>query len=224
MISRAFSSSPPPVSPTPEEKAAEEKKVLAAMEAEKEKRQLNVTPQHIREVAIPPCPQAEVITDVNTIGAQPKHHRERTVMIGQRGKHANTSAWADTKAWHITWTCQERWANPMMGWTSTADPMTQLDMRFDTKEQAIAFAEKNGWKYTLKEPVRRKDFAGYSTYSDNFLPPGHANEIKAYGQKTKIFKHPTANQSHYFRPLKYHGDGQARQHGPNFDNKEEETA
>jgi hypothetical protein len=30
------------------------------------------------------------------------------------------------------------------GWTSSADPMTSIDMNFDTKEQAIAFAQKKG--------------------------------------------------------------------------------
>ncbi|KAJ6669947.1 hypothetical protein lerEdw1_000496 [Lerista edwardsae] len=31
-----------------------------------------------------------------------------------------------------------------MGWASTADPLSNLLLSFSTKEDAIAFAEKNG--------------------------------------------------------------------------------
>lgn len=46
--------------------------------------------------------------------------------------------------WKLTWSTQERWENPLMGWASTADPMSNLDVDFDSCEAAIAFAEKNG--------------------------------------------------------------------------------
>ena len=66
-----------------------------------------------------------------------------------------------------------RWENNLMGWTSTADSMDSVmrsHLQFNTKEEAIAFAEKNGWPYDVREPhMRRKErqkrFAGYG---DNF--------------------------------------------------------
>jgi NADH dehydrogenase (ubiquinone) Fe-S protein 4 len=36
------------------------------------------------------------------------------------------SAAANAKQWQITWKNKERWTNPLMGWTSTADPMSNL--------------------------------------------------------------------------------------------------
>ena len=33
---------------------------------------------------------------------------------------------------------------PLMGWTSSADMRSQVKLRFDTKEEAIAYAERNG--------------------------------------------------------------------------------
>ena len=36
--------------------------------------------------------------------------------------------------------------NPLMGWTSSADPMSNVRLSFDSKEEAIAFADRNGWK------------------------------------------------------------------------------
>ncbi|KAK6117397.1 hypothetical protein DH2020_048853 [Rehmannia glutinosa] len=46
-----------------------------------------------------------------------------------------------------------RWENPLMGWTSTGDPYANVGdagLSFDSKEAAIAFAERHGWDYTLK--------------------------------------------------------------------------
>ena len=33
---------------------------------------------------------------------------------------------------------------PLMGWTSSADMKSQVKLHFDTKEEAIAYAERNG--------------------------------------------------------------------------------
>lgn len=67
-----------------------------------------------------------------------------------------------------------RWINPLMGWTSTADPMenvTRSSMAFNTKEDAIAFATKHGWEVaSVEEPnVRRLDRQKrYQGYGDKF--------------------------------------------------------
>lgn len=34
-----------------------------------------------------------------------------------------------------------------MGWSSTGDPLSNMDVEFNTKEEAIAHCEKNGWKW-----------------------------------------------------------------------------
>jgi NADH dehydrogenase (ubiquinone) Fe-S protein 4 len=36
------------------------------------------------------------------------------------------SGFAQAKQWQITWKNSERWSNPVMGWTSTADPLSNL--------------------------------------------------------------------------------------------------
>ena len=57
---------------------------------------------------------------------------------------------------------------PLMGWTSSADMKSQVKLQFDTKEEAISYAERNGVPYRLEEPrpVARKILS----YSDNFSP------------------------------------------------------
>ena len=46
-----------------------------------------------------------------------------------------------------------------MGWTSSGDTRQQLRLWFDTKEEAIAYAEREGIAYRVEEPqeVKRRD-------------------------------------------------------------------
>jgi hypothetical protein len=63
---------------------------------------------------------------------------------------------------------QPQWIDPLMGWTGSGDMKSQVKLRFDTKEEAIAYAERNGIAYRLEEPkpaVRK-----IISYSDNFSP------------------------------------------------------
>jgi hypothetical protein len=57
---------------------------------------------------------------------------------------------------------------PLMGWTSSADMKSQVKLQFDTKEEAISYAQRNGIAYRVEEPrlVARK----IQSYSDNFSP------------------------------------------------------
>ncbi len=55
---------------------------------------------------------------------------------------------------------------PLMGWTSSGDMKRQITLRFTSKEEAVAYAERNGIAYRVEEPkpVVQKVFS----YSDNF--------------------------------------------------------
>ena len=41
---------------------------------------------------------------------------------------------------------------PLMGWTSSADMRSQVKLKFETKEEAVAYAERNGIPYRVEEP------------------------------------------------------------------------
>lgn len=60
-----------------------------------------------------------------------------------------------------------RWENPLMGWQSSADFVQGTHVNFKTKEDAIRFAEKQGYEYFVQEPNTRK-FAP-KAYANNFL-------------------------------------------------------
>ena len=55
---------------------------------------------------------------------------------------------------------------PLMGWTSSGDMTSQVRLNFATKEEATAYAGKNGLSYRVEDskPAPRKKIS----YSDNF--------------------------------------------------------
>ena len=80
---------------------------------------------------------------------------------------ATQSGKAATKAWVLVYEPEAAMhIEPLMGWTSSGDMKRQITLRFATKEEAVAYAERNGIAYRVEEPklVTRKVFS----YSDNF--------------------------------------------------------
>ena len=59
-----------------------------------------------------------------------------------------------------------RVVDPLMGWISSGDTDTQLKLEFQTKDEAIAYATRNGIAVTVLEPAPHK--RQNKTYSDNF--------------------------------------------------------
>ena len=77
------------------------------------------------------------------------------------------SGFARTKAWVLEHEPgSARSVEPLMGWTSSSDTNAQVRLEFDTKEEAIAYAERNGIAYIVTEPKVRKHQA--KSYADNF--------------------------------------------------------
>jgi hypothetical protein len=87
--------------------------------------------------------------------------------IYKPAKTATQSGAANTKEWALDFEPEEpRSVEPLMGWTSSGDMRQQLRLRFDTKEEAIAYCERHGVAYQVsqpQEPARRT-----ISYSDNF--------------------------------------------------------
>ncbi len=61
-----------------------------------------------------------------------------------------------------------RSVEPLMGWTSSADMRQQVRLKFATKEEAIAYAERNGLAYRVEEPKPNLAARRGVSYSDNF--------------------------------------------------------
>ena len=56
--------------------------------------------------------------------------------------------------------------DPLMGWTGSADTRAQVRMKFDSKDEAVAFAEKNGLSFHVQEPNDRR--IRPKKYAENF--------------------------------------------------------
>jgi hypothetical protein len=61
-----------------------------------------------------------------------------------------------------------RVTDPLMGWIGSTDTRAQVRLRFDTQEEAIAYAERNGLGYRVIEPQPR--VIRPKNYAENFRP------------------------------------------------------
>jgi len=91
------------------------------------------------------------------------------VRIFQPAKTAMQSGRANTRRWVLEFEPESaRQIEPLMGWTSSGDTKGQLRLWFDNKDEALAYAHKHGFMYTLEEP--QKPEVRPKAYADNFSP------------------------------------------------------
>jgi ETC complex I subunit conserved region len=89
------------------------------------------------------------------------------VFIYQPAKTAMQSGLAKTKRWKLEFKpTSGQYVEPLMGWVGQKDTQQQLSLFFDSKEQAVAYAEERGLPYHVKEPHRKA--MRPKSYSDNF--------------------------------------------------------
>lgn len=92
-----------------------------------------------------------------------------TARIYRPARNAMQSGQANVRHWLLEFDRGEQQvADPLMGWTGSGDTQTQVRMRFDTKQEAIAYAEKHGIAFRIAEPHTRKMNIRPGGYGDNF--------------------------------------------------------
>ena len=82
----------------------------------------------------------------------------KTAMQSGRGK---------TKKWILKFDSRHGNTNPLMGWESSNDTMSEVVLEFPTKEKAIEYAKNNNILFEVIEP-KKSDFI-IKSYADNFL-------------------------------------------------------
>ncbi|PLK25669.1 ETC complex I subunit [Novosphingobium sp. TH158] len=87
--------------------------------------------------------------------------------IYQRPKNAMQSGKALLDQWILDFVPAEaKRPDPLMGWAGSGDTQTQVTLRFDSREEAVAYAEKHGIAATVHAtPPRRLKL---QAYADNF--------------------------------------------------------
>ena len=72
-----------------------------------------------------------------------------------------------TDKWVLEFETKNPTINPLMGWESSSDTLTELRLEFATKNLAINYAKKKKIDYEIIEPKKRKIVK--KSYADNFL-------------------------------------------------------
>ena len=82
-------------------------------------------------------------------------------------KSAMQSGLGKINKWILEFETKDPTINPLMGWESSSDTLTEIKMEFSTKELAINYAKKMKIDYEIIEPKKRK--VTKKSYADNFL-------------------------------------------------------
>ena len=91
----------------------------------------------------------------------------RKAKIYKPTRTAMQSGIGNTKTWLLVYEVLNNGINPLMGWETSKDTMSEVKLEFSSKDQAINYAKKNNIDYYVVEPQKRKIIK--KSYTDNFL-------------------------------------------------------
>ena len=81
-------------------------------------------------------------------------------------KTAMQSGIAKSSNWLLEFDTKDNSVNPMMGWESSSDTLSEIKLEFSSKDLAIAYAKKNKIEYYIIEAKARRLVK--KSYADNF--------------------------------------------------------
>ena len=87
--------------------------------------------------------------------------------IYKPSKTAMQSGKRNSKKWLLEFETLDTKINPLMGWESSIDTMSEVKLEFSSKEESISYVKKNNIDYYIVEPEKSKIIK--KSYSDNFL-------------------------------------------------------
>ena len=74
---------------------------------------------------------------------------------------------AKNNKWVLEYITKDPTKNPLMGWESSSDTLSEIKLEFSTKDLAINYAKRKKIDFELIEPKKRKTVK--KSYADNFL-------------------------------------------------------
>ncbi|TPX35187.1 hypothetical protein SeMB42_g07208 [Synchytrium endobioticum] len=126
----------------------------------------NVTSKLSTAVTHLPTPQSTDMFEADAVSGAPPEISRRQIRIYKPSRTAMQQGTNKADDWRIEFEVQSRWENPLIGWTSSGDPMQATFLKFTSKQDAIRFAERQGYDYFIDEPKVPKFTK--SNYNDNF--------------------------------------------------------
>jgi len=89
--------------------------------------------------------------------------------IYQPARSAMQSGQGNMRHWLLEFVPEDaKRLDPLMGWTGSADMNGQVRLSFETREAAIAYAERHGLPYKAFDPKPRRHILRSHGYGDNF--------------------------------------------------------
>ena len=82
-------------------------------------------------------------------------------------KNPMQSGLGKTDKWILEFETKNPTKNPLMGWESSSDTLSEVILEFSSKEKAIEYAKKKKIDFYIIEPKKRKIIK--KSYADNFL-------------------------------------------------------
>jgi len=82
-------------------------------------------------------------------------------------KTAMQSGVGKNKLWIIEFETENTNINPLMGWESSSDTLSEVKLEFTTKNLAIEYAKKNKIDFEIIDPNKKKVIK--KSYADNFI-------------------------------------------------------
>jgi hypothetical protein len=122
----------------------------------------------VDDISSPPPGQADD-------AARPLHTRSYpvgapTAWIYQPARSATQSGRANTRHWILRFEPREpSLPDHLMGWCGSGDTLQQVELRFPTKDAAIAYARRQGLEFRVVEP--HPSTPPIRSYADNFRAP-----------------------------------------------------
>jgi len=91
----------------------------------------------------------------------------KKVKIYKPAKSSMQSGLGKTKNWILEYFDEKKGINPLMGWESSTDTLSEVKLEFSSKENAISYAKKNKLSYEIIESEKKKIVK--KSYADNFI-------------------------------------------------------
>jgi len=91
----------------------------------------------------------------------------KKVKIYKPAKSSMQSGLGKTKNWILEYFDEKNGINPLMGWESSTDTLSEVKLEFSSKENAISYAKKNKLSYEIIESKTKKIVK--KSYADNFI-------------------------------------------------------
>ena len=87
--------------------------------------------------------------------------------IYKPSKTAMQSGTKKFEKWIIEFITKDNSINPLMGWESSEDTLSELNLEFSSKKLAVDYAKKNNIDFEIIDEKKRKFVK--KSYADNFL-------------------------------------------------------